>query len=225
MKKQLAVIVFVVGATFQMQAQSPDIAHGTYNKEDPFQRRVGPYSYLREADVMWAKRIWRHIDLNEKINAPLRFPKTNETRELKNLINVIMDAVKEGRLTAFDPQDDEFTLPMTLNEFSKVGDADSITIRVARPDPPYIEIDTVIFRAFNPDDVIQYRIKEEWFFDKQRSEMKCRIIGICPMVLARDQEGNLTVVKKNYCFGCILKRQGMCLPMPKLRIVLILHKE
>ncbi|MBK9639671.1 MAG: hypothetical protein IPO63_18430 [Bacteroidetes bacterium] len=73
-----------------------------------------------------AKRIWRHIDLNEKINAPLRYPKTNETKDRKNLINVFMDAVKEGSLTAYDPQDDEFTLPMTMDEFGKVGGADSL---------------------------------------------------------------------------------------------------
>jgi gliding motility associated protien GldN len=140
---------------------------------------------------MWAKRIWRHIDLNEKINAPLRYPKSNETKDRKNLINTLMDAVKEGTLTAYDPQDDEFTLPMTTAEFSKVGGADSITIKVTRPDPPYDEYDSVVFRAFNPDDVIQYRIKEEWFFDKQRSVMESRIIGMAPMTLARDQEGNL----------------------------------
>ena len=47
---------------------------GIYDKEHvPSRRRVN-YSYLREADVMWKKRIWRIIDLREKINHPLYFP-------------------------------------------------------------------------------------------------------------------------------------------------------
>jgi gliding motility associated protien GldN len=189
MKKFILILSVLIG--FGSLASAQNVLDGVYVRESNPARRVIPYTYLREADVMWAKRIWRHIDLNEKINAPLRYPKSNETKDRKNLINTLMDAVKEGTLTAYDPQDDEFTLPMTTAEFSKVGGADSITIKVTRPDPPYDEYDSVVFRAFNPDDVIQYRIKEEWFFDKQRSVMESRIIGMAPMTLARDQEGNL----------------------------------
>ncbi|MBK9318717.1 MAG: gliding motility protein GldN [Bacteroidetes bacterium] len=189
MKKLLLVLMILAITGSSVNAQN--VLDGVYVKENNPARRVIPYTYLREADVMWSKRIWRHIDLNEKINAPLRYPKTNETKDRKNLINVFMDAVKEGSLTAFDPQDDEFTLPMTMDEFAKVGGADSMQITVTSDEPPYDTYDSVVFRAFNPDDVIQYRLKEEWFFDKQRSELKCRIIGICPMILARDQEGNL----------------------------------
>ncbi|CAN5423470.1 gliding motility protein GldN [soil metagenome] len=189
MKKLILLLTVIIGLSGGINAQN--VLNGVYVKENNPARKVVPYPYLREADVMWSKKIWRQIDLNEKINAPLRYPKTSETKDRKNLISTLMDAVKEGSLTAYDPQDDEFTLPMTANEFSKVGGADSISIKVTRPDPPYDEIDSVVFRPFNPDDVVQYRLKEEWFFDKQRSVMDCRIIGICPMTLARDQDGNL----------------------------------
>ncbi len=189
MKKLLLVLMILAITGSSVNAQN--VLDGVYVKENNPARRVIPYTYLREADVMWSKRIWRHIDLNEKINAPLRYPKTDETKDRKNLINVFMDAVKEGSLTAYDPSDDEFIRPMTMDEFAKVGGADSMQITVTSDQPPYDTYDSVVFRAFNPDDVVQYRLKEEWFFDKQRSELKCRIIGICPMILARDQEGNL----------------------------------
>lgn len=172
-------------------ASAQNVLDGVYVRESNPARRVIPYTFLREADVMWSKRIWRHIDLNEKINAPLRYPRTGETKDRKNLISLLMDAVKEGSLTAYDPQDDEFTLPMTAAQFSKVGGADSLSIKVTDPNPPYNEKDSTVFRAFNPDDVIQYRLKEQWFFDKQRSVMECRIIGMAPMTLSRDQDGNL----------------------------------
>lgn len=189
MKKLILLLTVFIGLTMSISAQN--VLNGVYVKENNPARKVVPYPYLREADVMWSKKIWRQIDLNEKINAPLRYPKTAETKDRKNLISTLMDAVKEGSLTAYDPQDDEFTLPMTATEFSKVGGADSISIKVTRADPPYDEIDSTVFRPFNPDDVVQYRLKEEWFFDRQRSVMDCRIIGICPMTLARDQDGNL----------------------------------
>jgi gliding motility associated protien GldN len=189
MKKFILMLTAVLGISTLVPAQN--VLDGVYVKENNPARRVIPYPNLREADVLWSKKIWRHIDLNEKINAPLRYPKSLETKDRKNLINLMLDAVKEGSLTAYDPQDDEFTLPMTSAEFAKVGGADSIVIKVTRPDPPYDEIDSTVFRPFNPDDVIQYRIKEEWFMDKQRSVMDVRIIGIAPMMIARDQEGNL----------------------------------
>ena len=36
--------------------------------------------------------------------------------------------------------------------------------------------------AYEPKDIIRYDIKEDWFFDKQRSMLDVRIIGICPVV-------------------------------------------
>ena len=188
MKKGILVIALIISSAI---TYAQNVLDGVYVKENNPARKVVSYYNLREADVMWSKKIWRHIDLNEKINAPLRYPKTNETKDRKNLINLLMDAVKEGSLTAYKTDDDEFTFPMTAEEFSKVGGADSMTTTVTDENPPYNTHDTIIYRAFNPDDVIQYRVKEEWFFDKQRSILDVRIIGICPMILARDQEGNL----------------------------------
>ena len=45
-------------------AFSQNVLDGVYVKEHTVERQVIPYPYLREADVMWSKRIWRLIDLN-----------------------------------------------------------------------------------------------------------------------------------------------------------------
>ena len=42
-----------------------------YTKENAVNRKYVPYTTLREADVMWSKRVWRVIDLREKMNLPL----------------------------------------------------------------------------------------------------------------------------------------------------------
>ena len=188
MKNRIVLLLLVMIASTSF---GQNVLDGVYVKESNPARRVVPYTYLREADVMWSKKIWRHIDLNEKINAPLRYPKAGDTQDRKNFVNLVMDAVKEGSLTAYRTDDDEFTYPMTGQEFSKVGGADSMSIQVTDPYPPYNTYDSVVFRPFNPDDVVVLRLKEEWFFDKQRSVMDVRIVGICPLTLARDQEGNL----------------------------------
>lgn len=44
---------------------------------------------------------------------------------------------------------------------------------------------------YNSDDIVQYRLKEDWFFDKERSVMDRRIIGIAPVIYERDDAGNI----------------------------------
>ena len=44
--------------------------------------------------------------------------------------------------------------------------------------------DTTVF--YTSRDIVRYVLKEDWFFDKQRSVMDVRIIGISPIVIARN---------------------------------------
>lgn len=195
--KTRILLVFVI-LLCASSAFSQNVLDGVYVKESTTTRQVIPYPYLREADVMWSKRIWRVIDLNEKMNLPLRYPSSKSTQDRKSLIDLCLDAIREGSLTAYGTIDDEFTLPITMKEVESKGGARADTVRMQRPDPPYDEYDTVIAREFSPDKVIGYRIKEDWFFDKQRSVMDVRIIGFAPLIYAVDEfgvvrEGNIKV--------------------------------
>ena len=49
-------------------------------------------------------------------------------------------------------------------------------------------------------DIKRWRIKEQWFFDKQRSVMDVRIIGLCPIADDRDEIGNLTGKNNLLCW-------------------------
>ena len=195
MKKVLLLTIICSVAAISGFAQQ-NVLDGVYVKEHTQTRRVIPYPYLREADVMWSKRIWRVIDLNEKINLPLKYPSSKSVRDRKSLIDLFMDAIEEGRLTAYSAYgangttDDEFTLPMTQDELKKLGGSGIDTIQMTRPDPPYDTYDTIIKREFSRDNVMGYRLKEDWFFDKQRSVIEPRIIGIAPMIYAVDEKGN-----------------------------------
>ena len=181
-------LIAVTGLTGSLFAQN--VLDGIYVKEHTATRTPLAYPYLREADVMWSKRIWRYIDLNEKINLPLKWPLTKSTHDRQSLIDVIMEAVAEGSLTAYSYEDDEFTAPITMKEIESRGGSRTDTMKMSRPDPPYDEFDTVITKEFSRDKVIGYRLKEDWFFDRQRSVMEVRIIGIAPMVVATTESGD-----------------------------------
>lgn len=153
---------------------------GYYKKGNILDAKVTPYANLREADVMYAKRIWREIDLREKMNQAFASPKAR-------LIDVLMDAVMAGELTAYgavqtkdDPNGDEFSTILKPEEaFAQF--ADSVLVPQFDADGNQIG-GTMQAGEFNPDSVLKFRIKEDWIFDKQRSIYEPRIVGIAPMV-------------------------------------------
>ncbi|NOQ74281.1 MAG: gliding motility protein GldN [Crocinitomix sp.] len=49
---------------------------------------------------------------------------------------------------------------------------------------------------FNSEDIVQYRIKEEWYFDQERSILDRRIMGIAPLVNEIDINGRITGVRE-----------------------------
>lgn len=141
-------------------------------------RRVVPYPYLREADVLWAKRVWQEIDLREKINHPLYYP-YQPTRHRKSLMSYLWDAaVTEGYLTVYN--DEDFRVPYTVEELTnKLTVQDTVTM----PNPLNPEFDTtyIISRDFEPRDVLYYWIVEDWLFDSKHSVLEKRIRGMAPL--------------------------------------------
>jgi gliding motility associated protien GldN len=154
---------------------------GYYKKTNILSAKVTPYANLREADVMYAKRIWREIDVREKMNWYLASPKAR-------LIDVLMSAIQAGELTAYDasptkddPNGDSFTQVLTpggaMGKF-----ADSVVVDQFDQNTGDKIGSKLMAGEFNPDSVVKFRIKEDWIFDKQRSIYEPRIVGIAPMV-------------------------------------------
>ncbi|MBI3237350.1 MAG: gliding motility protein GldN, partial [Flavobacteriia bacterium] len=50
------------------------VVDGVYITEHIPTKRMIPYEFVREADVTWSKRVWRVIDMREKINHPIYLP-------------------------------------------------------------------------------------------------------------------------------------------------------
>jgi gliding motility associated protien GldN len=87
-----------------------------------------------------------------------------------------------GRL---GPQSD---IPLT-DEF---GDPLIITLPDGTQEMKYPPRDTI---WYNSADIVQYRLKEDWFFDKERSVLDVRIIALAPVVYSKeeDSQGKVTI--------------------------------
>jgi len=153
---------------------------GPYKKESLKNTRIIPFAVMRESDVVYSKRVWREIDLREKMNYVFGAPKSR-------LIDIIIDAVNAGELTAYDAtgkkddvNGDEFSAILSPQQMMAKF-ADSVLVPILDK-----EGNTIGTRVkpgeFNPDSVTKFRIKEDWIFDKQRSVFEPRIIGIAPMM-------------------------------------------
>ena len=139
-----------------------------------------PYSPLRQADVIYSKRVWQVIDFREKINQPFYYPIKDHLR-WKSFVKVILEAVRGGELTAYDPIDDEFTSPMTVTSVETLLRGTEQSTPEYDVDGNYIGEKTTYKGAFEKSEVKKLRLKEVWYFDKQRSQMQVRILGLCPV--------------------------------------------
>ena len=66
MKKIILFFVAITVSVISLNAQdvlTTEEMNSVYKKEKHHNKRVQPYAPLRQADVMWARYIWREIDL------------------------------------------------------------------------------------------------------------------------------------------------------------------
>ena len=168
------------------------VLNGAYVEETIPIKQLMSYPPLREADVMWSKRIWREIDLREKMNHPLYYP-MEPTDGRASLWDLIKCATLDGNLTAYSPgpllDEDEFKQAYTVAELNQIYNSiDSVTTIDIDSDEP---ITVEVIDALESSEIKKYRIKEDWFFDRKRSVMEVRIVGIAPVKEVIGEDGEL----------------------------------
>jgi len=156
------------------------------------------YEHIREDDAVYRQRVWREIDVHEKMNLPFAYAATEDNGN-QRFINILLNAIKSGEVTAFDPIDDRFTTPYTFRQIAEqvVGKPTVKQIPDFEKDPDGskgIMRDTTIVQDFNPDAIERYWIKEEWVFDKESSRMYARILGIAPLKTITNADGSYRAV-------------------------------
>jgi len=160
--------------------KEPLVQDGIYEKIRMKEREVLKYDDIREADVLWSKRIWRVIDTREKMNLTFAYPDQPFVGILLDIIN------KSDKVKIF--VDDDFTLEATAEEImGRLGASEKI--EVYNPVTEEYET-TVVSNDFNPELITKIRLKEDWVFDEEASSMVVRIIGIAPIMDKYDDNDN-----------------------------------
>ena len=85
---------------------------------------------------------------------------------------------------------------MTIAEVNQVLVSWDSTNQVEDPNDPGVLIDAPIKMETTSDLVWKYWVKEDWFFDRQRSVMEVRILGLCPLVEKKTETGEGTGADK-----------------------------
>lgn len=194
MKKKIFLSVAILGFSLAGVAQQGNLSNSTnpvhldeppldgyVAKSDVENRKVIPYSNIRQTDAFFMHRVWREIDLREKMNQVFASPKAR-------LMDILVAAIQAGELTAYDPTPtendplgDSFKNILPVDQVMARLGGDSVLVEMFNENNEVIS-SHYEQRAFSGEDVVKFRIKEDWIFDKQRSVFEPRIVGIAPLI-------------------------------------------
>ncbi len=142
------------------------------------------YGYVHDRDILMGKTVWEIIDLSEKINFPLYFPiDENIGSDRRSLYTALTNGIKSGKITEVY-SDSYFNTKKSYRDIeaslSRIDTTDAgreqINSGMKNVSPEYI-----LRSDLTAQDVTQYKIKGFWYFDKRQSELKYRLLGICPV--------------------------------------------
>lgn len=187
----LIAIISIVGSTASfaqsnlLNAKTPDqigiksAAQLISDNDKPLE-----YGYVHDRDVLMGKTVWEIIDLNERINFPLYFPidTANIGSDRRPLYDVLTKAMQNGKIT-------EVYTDSYFNTKKSLKDIQASLTRIDTTDAGREQINAgisispeyIIPYNLTAEDVTQYKIKGYWYFDKRQSELKYRLLGICPV--------------------------------------------
>ena len=142
------------------------------------------YGYVDDRDVLMGKTVWEIIDLSERINFPLYFPvdTANIGSDRRSLYDVLTRAIRSGEIT-------EVYSDSYFNTKKSYKDIQASLTRIDTTDAGREQINAgqkvspeyIVKQDISAQDVTQYKIKGYWYFDKRQSELKYRLLGICPI--------------------------------------------
>jgi len=149
-----------------------------YTKNISQERTPLDFHAVQEADIYKSWRIWRMIDLREKINHPLYYP-TIRMRNRHSFVQVLVDSIKHGAVRAYSTENSEFTDTLSFKDVAKNFGA--VETQEKRQSLSGSDTTVTIPAEWRWGEVKQLMVMEEWFIDKRRSVLDVRIIGICPI--------------------------------------------
>jgi gliding motility associated protien GldN len=162
-----------------------------------------PYGYVHDRDVLMGKTTWEMIDLDERVNFPMYYPVDTAfvSNDRRSLFQVLLNGVKSGKITEVYG-DDYFNSKKSLKDMESVFkytdtipsgiDEYNTDVEGYKSGKKVLDKQYINVTELAASDVSGYRIKGFWYFDKRQSELKYRLLAICPVAVeARDKaKGN-----------------------------------
>ncbi len=177
-------IVFSCGFAFGQDGSGGDGSKGgdyqgdfTYDKRTTEERKAIPYPPLRQADVMYARRIHQKLDMREKQNLAMQWPKN----PFNCLVwNAVMEGIDGKQLTPY--RNDSLTSYYSTEAvMDRVSTEEVVEQRPYPIERPNYTVDTTIRNSLGCEEINKFRIMEDWIFDKETSQYMPRIIAIAPL--------------------------------------------
>ena len=176
-------------------------------------------------DVIWARYVYRIIDMRYKQNYQLYFPTKSDDADYRNLFKVIADAVVDGlpiyekNMETIKPdfkQDplSKDMIPMMFMADDPTADYsdDPTHFDITASDAMLIHYDSVAyelsghFYRFEPivKNQLKYLIQEVVFFDKHTSRLHQKIMAIAPLqsdlITTRDSSNVMSSLRESIMF-------------------------
>ncbi|MDR1847611.1 MAG: gliding motility protein GldN [Bacteroidales bacterium] len=155
------------------------------------------FPFVRKADIVNQKRIWRVIDFREKQNQFFYYP-LEPTQGRVNLYYVLDQAALEGLIKVYE--DDDCTQEIDwATKKQNLGSSKLITKFVWDSiDEMEKEVNEEIRSEVKPEDIQKLRIKEDWFVDKQRTVRDVRIFSFALVLEQSDGKNPLPIFWVHY---------------------------
>ncbi len=205
MKKLCIFACLLLGCTF---AQAQHYVNPFFDSKGSARISVEEYTpakdtiiktFHRNEDIVWARYVYRIIDMRMKQNFQLYFPAQPDDPDYRSLFRVILDAIVDG-LPIYvkssdvgdikpyfdnDPMPREMVPPiLNTDRAGDMGDGD-----IATSDYMLLNYDSTTnvmrFNNYSYSGFVRnqykYLIQEVVFFDRHTSRMYSKIIGIAPL--------------------------------------------
>lgn len=175
MKFYTLITAIIIMASISINAQIP----APKNNDN----QILNYQQIHDGNLHWMKRVWREIDVNEKMNLVFQYNRLP-------LYTIIDKAIATGDLAVYsnDTQyPDELQKQITKKEAYDIKcKTDEMVVLNAET----FQEDTIRYpKCTEAKDIVRYRIMEDWYFDKNTSTMKVHIISIAPVRKVTTSEG------------------------------------
>ena len=176
-------------------------------------------------DVIWARYIYRIIDMRYKQNYQLYFPTKSDDADYRNLFKVITDAVVDGmpiyekNMETIKPDFKQQPIPRASIPMMFMADDpledysdDPTHYNITESDAMLVHYDSIAdelsFHFYPFEKIVRnqlkYLIQEVVFFDKHTSRLHTKIMGIAPLqsdkIITRDTTNVMGSLRESIMF-------------------------